>query len=225
MQVFNTTGNTVFKAVIEKMEQKGFQVLAQVSSDSIHDGPYHVPVKYAKHTRLFFNWPEKTLIVMLELSEIWHQSGRFQRYWSGFVVASWNNWKLRRDRCRHEALVGIPYNNDDIEYNPADAFDHMGAWISSFEGSIKTIRFEPNQNNYQEEDAWNGRGLVDLCAPFGRIVTVLGPYLYHQFRDLQVTDFSPCYTFPESESLFWKRFPIERLTQLVSGKLWGSKFS
>ncbi len=232
--VYKTAPREYFKSIIEAMRKQGFDLMAWVTMNSRRN-TYHVDLfRYAQESRLFFVVPNKTFIVMLELtehfgSETYLETGTqwdeiyYQAYWSGFVGYSYD-WKKELSdhysKARDEGRFVEFY--EKFEFSPEKYIRESGFRVS---GGMSNNGFRVV--DFEQQDACESKALLDsrsVTSLFGAMLQEIKPYLYREFRDLQVTDFAPHYTFPGQEKDFWARFPLNRLRNVAS-QIWGSDFS
>ena len=232
---YNTAPRSYFQAVIESMRKHGFEFMAWVTMNS-RKNRYHVDFhKFSQGSRLFFIVPGGTFIVMLELTEhfgmlhynedmtTYWEEDYYQAYWSGFICYSYSWRRMLEDHYAKAREEGRWVEwNEEIGFDPDQymaespfRWGHSSSWDGVHEP------------HFEQNNAGMSNSLLDpevLTRPFGAMLQEVRPFLYRRFRDLQVTDFAPHYTFRRQEPEFWSKFPLHRLKS-VANRIWGSDFN
>ncbi len=210
----NPVRSNYFERVICQMEKGGYQLFSQVAIDS-NDCPYHVPATYARDTRLFFRLPEKKLIVKLVFNESdYHTPGKLDCYWTIRLYPVFKSYaKLFDMTYRSEMALDLedkdPTDNIPLFRKAVNlpGFRNRHNYTWEQQGSYGVLPLDPEQMV---------RSLVRALYPATRYIA------FGQFKELQVTDFPPHYTFPGSPKIFWERFDNEAFSQIVI-RPWGSE--
>lgn len=227
---YRTAPREYFDLGIKSMKDQGFDVLAWVTMNSHRHHYFTDAYRFAQESRLFFVAPGQTLVVMLELRELFGRKigpeawdeGYYLGYWSGFICFTHDHRRAFRD-----FLTGKL--NEDLSLDDNEVWDlpitrcFQGTpfeihWSSSLDG-IFHYQLEPKVRACTQQDLPKA---ADLTQPFGGLLKKIYPYLYRRFRSLQVTDFAPHLSFPRQEREFWEKFPISRL-RAIAPHIWGSR--
>lgn len=197
-----------FEVVISKMKSMGYEMMAWVTI-STPSSKYFAPVGAASVSRLFFHLPNKSLIVVLSYTQIRDYSAEHLdiNYWSGMVVAEYNDFSLFRDQCWVTPLSSIPFGQS-VRCTTPSLEDFIGGYFRVTEKTFGDIHFDPSDRTAvfdPEEDLMFLSGMADI----------FGKYCYPRFRRLDATGFAPLQVFPDQQVDFWMKFPTARLRQKV----------
>lgn len=212
MSTYQLAPHAYVQSVIQAMTDQGFRLMSLIKLDTEEHAYYVRSSKYAKHTRLFFSVPGKTMIVMLELTEcVSDDAFGTYHYWSGWINVRWNS------RAEYQHLL-------DTEWERIIDMDPKEVGFSIREALTERSPFWGTSGHFEQKETRNPGWLTgtEIAAVFGEIKTALWKYMYHKYIDLQVTDFPPTYCFPGCEKWFWGKFPIDRLISKVQRRIWGS---
>lgn len=200
-----------FDRLTARMERSGYKLFSRVTVDT-NDCQYHVSVKYARHTSLFFNLINRKLIIHFEFIEHdWHEP---TQYWTIRFYPIFKSVK------RLVEMTYVPFDKRDSDSsNPF--LDKMPLYAEN----LKIPGFRPYGGHKYEQDCATGKPIKP--EDLGKwIVQQLYPILkylgYGQFKHLQVTDFWPHYTFHRSHTIFWSRFNNESFKEIVE-RPWGGE--
>lgn len=234
---YKTAPREYFQAVIEAAKKQGLDLLAWVTMNSSRY-IYHVDCyRFVQESRMFFQVPGKAFIVMLNLheqfgirewtarsehGEVWDED-YYKTYWSGFVTFGHDRAATFRDLWEKAYEADRWENSDSVEFTTDEFFQDLFRWGGGYRSySDWTDKFEQVHNICSD---WTElMGPEEVVRVPGKMFKRLEPFLFVRFRDLQVTDFAPHYTFPGHEADFWDKFPVGRLKK-VAGRIWGSTFS
>lgn len=176
-----------FAGVVGAMEKAGLKLLAQVFM-STDDFRYHVPVKYARDTRLFLYTPERNCFFILSFNEIEYDEGSSHRYWS-----------IRFDV---ELKDGGPpdFRGDGERWKPECSGFHHAGWSS--------IGAKKRTWNLSQSDSYDRADVLSPDELAGNISELLGELDLEPspFDELQVTSWEPEYCFKGCGNIFWERF-------------------
>lgn len=220
------------QSVVDSMcRDHGFEFLSKVvmSTDMYK---YHIHAfAEAKHTRIFFCAPKKSLVVMLEFVEHcgsvdWDFENKcalsinpsfYECQWRANVWLVYDYLKWYENEILQSRNMMTDHDNPVVAwlYNPS-MFTCVG---SSSDGS--TIEVQLAQ--VPRKDKTQALEPAQVTEKFGLLLKVLGSSLYRRFRSLQVTNFPPAYAFPGCEVLFWKLFAVARLKNIAK-QIYGGKF-
>jgi hypothetical protein len=215
--------NKYFLDVSMFMVEKGFKLFAYVQLSTDEGFHHHVNAPNARDTRLFFHYPNKSLIICLNYHEDDYN-------WGGEARME-GSWEIRfyHQLVDVETLVRLTY----IPFE-----ERMGGGYSDESEVCRRIMFHglsPTPTHF----TW--RGGSEMCelyqperptapavimADIEPIVDGVLPYLAPlPFDELQVTSFPPYYTFLGCEERFWEKFKASvdsrYLWSLVT-RPWGS---
>jgi len=209
----------------------GFEFLSKVvmSTDMCK---YHLHAfAEAKHTRLFFCAPKKSLVVMLEFVE--HCGSVDWDFEKECALSVDTNFY----ECQWRANVWLAYDflkwyEKEILQSRNMMTDHTNPVVSwLYSPSMFTCTSTSSDGNTIEvqlaqaprTDKTQALEPAQVTEKFGLLLKELGSSLYRRFRTLQVTNFPPAFVFPGCEALFWKMFVVERLKNIAS-RIYGGKF-
>lgn len=213
-----------YQPVIDRLESYGLKFMAWVTVNN-KMVPFHVPALAAQDSRLFFQLPGKSMILMLgyleqyfseELPSATEEGLRYRGYWHGEVWISYDNIEMRfdlLDQARKEkGHDNVDYS--DIEIPSIRTYLNGGINFLAFCGSGCGCTFEEDCNEFD---------IFEAIKAFSWIIKEYGPYMEKRFDELNVTGFAPYYAFPNCEKLFWNNFPHKRLRSKVAGDIFGNK--
>jgi len=207
-------GDAYFANVIRIMGKAQYGLISRVSIDT-DDHPFHVPVRYARVTNLFFRLRAKKLVIQMTYNEIFYPDDRRQPYWEINVyavfrpVAELVTMLHRRlgDRCFDENVLDrIPLYGKDLDMPEKRSGSH------SNNGEVN-VRYELSEEQSTDSAA--------VARNILRALFEAEQYIgFGKFREMQVTSFAPSYVFPESSGTFWSRFDMPALNIVIT-RPWG----
>lgn len=204
---FALVGEWYFKAVADIMEVVGgFELISQVSITSA-ECPYHVPVTFARETRMFFHVPGKAIIVQLQFNES-------------------DALSLGELNCRWSFRLYFQFRPGDVlaivnRKSNAEPDDKSDPWegIPFFTRGVVFPGFLQKTGYYWEQSTPVGQPPMEphvLAVRLTNNLTTVRKYLSRGFGKLQVMDFVPYYIFPGSGDLFWEKFDTAKLRDVVA---------
>lgn len=184
-----------FQDVRNHMIRAGFTLISQVAIDN-QDLEYHVRATIARSTRIFFHVTGMSVIAALSYDE--------NDYFEREVIRS--HWRIDLYTQR----------SGDAWADPGEA----PSGFRSFGGSWNT----GTQHDVYEQELADAIPMepATLVAAVMTLRERAEPFVTTgPFKELQVTDFPPHYTFKKSEDLFWSRFDTTYFRKVVR-RPWGS---
>ncbi len=198
--------------LVEQMASKGLYLFSYVSIDTT-ELKYRSDIEYARHSSLFFWYPQTQIIFMVCCLEEKRGDNDLRMYWSvevfmGFHESLDHLISLTENKTVDE-IPNISGANSD-RYGP-EGFSING---HSYSGSDKQVSARFSFDGSMSELS---TGCYDIVGVTKRFLKKLS------FEKLWVWSFPPTYYFEECEMLFWSRFDKRQLRSLVL-KPYGSKF-
>jgi hypothetical protein len=177
-----------FTEVVQHAQKLGLVLVAQVAIDT-NDYKYHVPVSYARDTRLFFHKPGFNLFILLSFSEKFNTTGDQHSY-----------WHIRAD-VEQDARESID-KEDWRDWKPECVGFHHAGW-----SSVCAVQQTWNLDQTGSYGAENHLTPAELATSVSSLLQSLGDNLAQQpFKELQVTSWEPDYCFKGCGETFWNRF-------------------
>jgi len=184
---------------------------------------YHVPASIARNTGMFFWVPKKAMLVQLDYREHSYPDNpeNISSYWSIKIYFQFQSGIGLRSEPEEG---GIPFfGADGLRYfdfeGPDYRFTCNGGGLGAGPNTPLTGHYDINQVGSWEEP-------IRFEPVVGHLVLIWDSASKHlgrlPFTELQVTSFPQYYSFPGSETIFWKRFDRRNLRALVA-RPWGSE--
>lgn len=222
--------NNYFGDVRNLMIERGFVLFGFVGTSTDDGFVYNIGAPNARTTSLFFHYPNKSLIVMLDYHEddyfsAFHEDSEYYKENMG------GHWTIRfyyefvdvKTFCDMTLLPA-----EEREYGSCGGEDHIFKEIILHDFSPVPQHFTWHGNDemcelYQTEKPTTPTVVVDEIWSIAEQVL---PFLDKlPFGELQVTSFPPIHTFDDCEEQFWEKFKesvSRRYLWSLAKRPWGS---